>query len=165
MMLATTSTRWAKLKSLVKMAFFRAGREDIQLRGSAPFSRLTMNLFIASPSKLPNTLEAVRCKHRRKRRRSKLGSQSVFDGTHCPDIRRRLPQGRLSDRWLTPSTRQAPLHPLPDPILQFLDKDCCCNGPVLPHKLFWKCLHSKCEETPTACRLPPQIQCRSSRVI
>ena len=95
----------------------------------------------------------------------KLGSQLVFDGTHCPDIRRRLPQGRLNHHWLTPPTRQAPRHPLPDPILKFLDEDRWCSDPVLPHKLPWKCLHSKCEETPEPCRLPPQIQGRSSLVI
>ena len=64
MMLATTSTRCGILKSLVRMAFFRAGREDIQSRVSAPFNRLTINAVIASPSKLPNALEAVRCRRR-----------------------------------------------------------------------------------------------------
>ena len=39
---------------------FQSGREDIQLRVSVRFSRLTMNSVMASPSKLPNPLEAVR---------------------------------------------------------------------------------------------------------
>ena len=45
----------------------------------------------------------------------KMASQSVLDGTHCPDTRRRLPRGRLSHHWLMPPTLQAPRHPLPDP--------------------------------------------------
>ena len=73
MMLATTSTRWGILKSLVRMTFSRAGPEDIQSRDSAPFSRLTMNSVLASPSKLPNTLETVRCKHLLNTRRSENG--------------------------------------------------------------------------------------------
>ena len=73
MMLAKMSTRCGILKSLVRMAFFRAGREDIQSRVSAPFNRFTMNSVIATTSKLPNTLEDVRCKHRLKSRRSKTG--------------------------------------------------------------------------------------------
>ena len=52
---------------------FQCGREDIQSRVSAPFIRLTMNSVIASPSKLPKTLEDVRCKQRLKSRRSKTG--------------------------------------------------------------------------------------------
>ena len=73
MMLATTSTRLGLTKSLVRMAFFRVAREDIQSRVSAPFSRLTMKSVLASPSKLSKTLEAVRCKHHLNRRRSKNG--------------------------------------------------------------------------------------------
>ena len=73
MMVATTSTKFGILKSLVRMAFFKAGRKDIQSRVSAPFSRLTMYSVIGSPSKLPNTMEDVRCRHRLKSRRSKTG--------------------------------------------------------------------------------------------
>ena len=53
--------------------FFQSGPEDIQSRVSTPFSRLTMNSVIASPSRLPNTLEAVRCRHRLNSRTSKTG--------------------------------------------------------------------------------------------
>ena len=71
MMLA--STRWGIHKSLVKMAFLRARREDIQSRVSALFSQLTINSVMANPSKLLNTVEAVHCKQRLNERRSKLG--------------------------------------------------------------------------------------------
>ena len=67
------STRWGIRKSLVKIAFLRAGRGEIQPRVSAPFSQLTGNSVMASSSKLPNTLKAVHCKQRLNKRRSKLG--------------------------------------------------------------------------------------------
>ena len=50
-----------------RMALFR-GHPIARL---SDFIRLTMNSVMASPSKLPNTLEAVRCKHRSNSRRSK----------------------------------------------------------------------------------------------
>ena len=53
--------------------FLQSGARDIQSRVSAPFNRLTMNSVIASPPKLPKTLEEVRCKQRLKSRRSKTG--------------------------------------------------------------------------------------------
>ena len=56
-----------------KMAFFRVDRDDIQSRVSVPFSQFTMNLVTANPSKLPNTLEAISCKHCLNKRRSKHG--------------------------------------------------------------------------------------------
>ena len=52
---------------------FQYGREDFQSRVSAPFNLLTMNSVIASPSKLPKTLEEVRCKQRLQSRRSETG--------------------------------------------------------------------------------------------
>ena len=73
MLCSTTSTRWGKTKSFVKMAFLRAGREVIQSRVSALFSRLTITSAMASPSKKPNTLEAVPCKQSLNERRSKVG--------------------------------------------------------------------------------------------
>ena len=98
-MLATTSNRWRILKSLVRMAFFRVGREDVQSPVSAPFSRLMMNSVSASPSKLPNALEAVRCKHRSNRRRSNNGDSISF----C-----RYPLPRYSQNAFT-STDEPPL--------------------------------------------------------
>ena len=167
MMLATTSKRWGILKSLVRMAFFRAGREDIQSRVSAPFSRLTMNSVQSSQAR-PSyqthwKLSAVDTGE--KGEDQKLGSQSVFDGTLCPDTRRRLPRGRSSHQWLTPPTRHAPEHPLPYPMLLLLDEDRCSSDPAMPSKLFWRCLHPKCKETAAPCRLPPQTLHRTSRVI
>ena len=78
MMLATTSTRWGIPMSLVKMAFLRARREDMQSRVSAPFSRLTMNSVMASPFQLPNTLEVVHSKQCLKKRRSKFRKSFSF---------------------------------------------------------------------------------------
>ena len=65
----------------------------------------------------------------------KMVSQWVSNGTHCPDTRKKLPRGQLSHRWLTPPTHQAPMHPLFNPILTFLDEDRCCSDPALSHKL------------------------------
>ena len=83
-MLATTSTRWGTPKFLVNMAFLRMGWEDIQSRVSALFSQLTKNLVVASPSNLPNTLEAVRCKKRSNKRRSKHGWSISFSRYPLP---------------------------------------------------------------------------------
>ena len=94
-----------------------------------------------------------------------MGSQLAFDGTHCPDSRKKLPRVRLSHRWLTPPTRQAPMHPLFDPMLKFFDQDCCCSDQALPHKLSWRCLCPTCEETLAFYRLPPQIPRCSSHAI
>ena len=47
-----------------------------------------------------------------------MGNQLVFHATHCPDIRKRFPQVRLSHRWLTPPTRQAPMHSLFEKLLK-----------------------------------------------
>ena len=94
----------------------------------------------------------------------KMVSHWVSNGTHCPDTRKKLPRGQLSHRWLTPPTHQAPMHPLFDPILTFLDEDRCCSDPALPHKISWRCLCPTCEETPAPCRLPPHIPHCSSRV-
>ena len=94
-----------------------------------------------------------------------LGSQSVFDGTQCPNIRRRLPRGRSNHQRLTLPTRQAPKQPLPDPMLSLPDEDRCCSDPAWPHKLSWRYLCPTCKETPAPCRLPPQSLHRSFRVI
>ena len=56
---ATTSTRWGFLKSFVRLALLRAGREAIQSRVSANFSRLMLILVIEKLSKLSKTLEAA----------------------------------------------------------------------------------------------------------
>ena len=53
--------------------FSQSGAEDIQSRVSAIFSRLTMNSVMASPSKPPNSIEAVHCRQRLNKRRSKTG--------------------------------------------------------------------------------------------
>ena len=95
----------------------------------------------------------------------KLGSQWVAYDTHCLDIHRRLAQGRSRHRWLTPLERQAPMHPLPVPMLKFPNRDRCCSNPVLPHRLSWRCPRPKCEETPAPCHLPPQTPHCSSRAI
>ena len=86
-----------------------------------------------------------------------MDSKLASDGTHWPDVRKRLPRVWLSHRWLSPSTYQAPMHPLFDPMLNFLDKDRCCGDPALPHKLSWRCLCPACEKTPALCRLPAQF--------
>ena len=58
-MFATASTSSGIARRLVKMAFFRAGREAIQSRLSAPFSLLMINSVMEYGSKVPKTLDAV----------------------------------------------------------------------------------------------------------
>ena len=72
-MLLTTSTSDGINSSLVMMARRRLERDIIQSRCSAPFRRGTINSVIEKGSKDPMTEEETLCKHRFKRRRSKMG--------------------------------------------------------------------------------------------
>ena len=72
-MLLTTSTRDGIHSSPVMMARRRLDRDIIQSRCSAPFRRVTMNSVIEKGSKDPKTEEDTFCKHRFRRRRSKMG--------------------------------------------------------------------------------------------
>ena len=72
-MLLTTSTRDGIDSSPVMMARRRLDRDIIQSRCSAPFRRLTTNSVIEKGSKDPKTEDDTFCKHRFRRRRSKMG--------------------------------------------------------------------------------------------
>ena len=77
-MLLTTSTRDGIDSSPVMIARRRLVRDIIQSRRSAPFSRVTMNSVIEKGSKDPKTEEDTFCKHRFRRRRSKMGYTTSF---------------------------------------------------------------------------------------
>ena len=72
-MLLTTSTSDGIDSSPVLMARRRLERDIIQSRCSAPFTRVTINSVMEKGSKDPKTEEETFCKHRFKRRRSKMG--------------------------------------------------------------------------------------------
>ena len=72
-MLLTTSTRDGIDSSPVMMARRRLVRDIIQSRCSTPFSHVTMNSVIEKGSKDPKTEDDTFCKHRFRRRRSKMG--------------------------------------------------------------------------------------------
>ena len=72
-MLLTTSTGDGIDSSPVMMARQRLDRDIIQSRCSAPFRRVTINSVIEKGSKDPKTEEDTFCKHRFRRRRSKMG--------------------------------------------------------------------------------------------
>ena len=72
-MLLTTSTKDGIDNSPVMMARQRLDRDIIQTRCSAPFRRVTVNFVIEKGSKDPKTEEDTFCKHRFRRRRSKMG--------------------------------------------------------------------------------------------
>ena len=72
-MLLTTSTRDGIDSSPVMMARRRLDREIIQSRCSAPFRRVTINSVIERGSNDPKTEDDTFCKHRFRRRRSKMG--------------------------------------------------------------------------------------------
>ena len=72
-MLLTTSTRDGIDSSPVMMARRRLDRDIIQSRCSAPFRRVTINSVIEKGSKDPKMEEDTFCKHRFRRRRSKMG--------------------------------------------------------------------------------------------
>ena len=77
-MLLTTSTSDGIDSFPVMMARRRLERQIIQLRSSAPFRRVTINSVIEKGSKDPKTEEDTFCKHRFKRRRSKMGYSTNF---------------------------------------------------------------------------------------
>ena len=118
--------------------FSQRGWDDIKSRISALFSQYTKNWVIASPSKLPNTLEVVRCKQGLNRRRSKLGSSISFW---------QYPLPRYSQKA---STRMvdSPVQLLIHPVLKLLDNDRYCNKPTLPHKFSERYIYPRCEERP-----------------
>ena len=72
-MLLTTSTRDGIDSSPVMVARRRLDRDIIQSRCSALFSRVTINSVIEKGSKNPKTDDDTFCKHRFRRRRSKMG--------------------------------------------------------------------------------------------
>ena len=72
-MLLTTSTSDGIDSSPVIMARRGLERDIIQSRCSAPFRRMTINSVIERGSEDPKTEEETFCKHRFKRRRSKMG--------------------------------------------------------------------------------------------
>ena len=72
-MLLTNSTRDGIDSSPVMMARQRLNRDIIQSRCSAPFRRVTINSVIEKGSKDPKTEDDTFCKHRFRRRRSKMG--------------------------------------------------------------------------------------------
>ena len=73
MMLLTTSTRDGIDSSPVIVARRRLDRDIIQSRCSAPFRCVTINSVIEKGSKNPKTEDDTFCKHRFRRRRSKMG--------------------------------------------------------------------------------------------
>ena len=93
-----------------------------------------------------------------------LGSQLASDYAHCPDSRKRPPRGWLTRRWPKPLTRLAPVHLLFDPMLKFLDDNCCCSNPTLANRLSGRCVCPTCEETPALRRRLPQTPPYTSRV-
>ena len=72
-MLLTTSTRDGIDSSPVMMARRRLDRDIIQSRCSALFRRVTINSVIEKGNKDPTKEEGSSCKHRFRRRRSKMG--------------------------------------------------------------------------------------------
>ena len=72
-MLPTTSTRDGMDSSPVMMARRRLVRDIIQSRCSAPFNRVTINSVMEKGSKDPKTEDDTFCRHRFRRRRSKIG--------------------------------------------------------------------------------------------
>ena len=72
-LLLTTSTRNGIDSSPVMMARRRPDRDSIQSRCSATIRRVTINSVIEKGSKDPKTEEDTFCKHRFRRRRSKMG--------------------------------------------------------------------------------------------
>ena len=76
--LASTSTNSGIVRLLMMIAFFSAGREAIQSPLSAPFSLFTMNSVMEYESRVPKTLDAVRCKQRLKKRKSNNGYSINF---------------------------------------------------------------------------------------
>ena len=72
--LATTSTSSGMTILLLMMAFFGAGRKAIQSRLSTPLSLSTMNSVIEQRSRSPRKHDAVRWRHRLKRRKSNNGN-------------------------------------------------------------------------------------------
>ena len=72
-MLLTTSTRDGIDSSPVMMARRRLDRDIIQSQCSAHFRHVTINSVIEKGSKDPKTEEDTFCKHRFRRRRSKMG--------------------------------------------------------------------------------------------
>ena len=72
-MLLTTSISDGIDSSPVMMARRRLERDIIQSRCSVPFRRVTITSVIEKGSKDPKTEEETFCKHRFKRRRSKMG--------------------------------------------------------------------------------------------
>ena len=72
-MLLTTSTTDGIDSSPVMMARRRLDLDIIQSRCSAPFRRVTINFVVEKGSKDPKTEEDTFCKHRFRRRRSKMG--------------------------------------------------------------------------------------------
>ena len=81
-MLLTTSTSDGIDSSPVMMARRRLDRDIIRSRCSAPFRRVTMNSVIEKGSKDPKTKDDTFCKHRFRRRRSKMGILPVCASTH-----------------------------------------------------------------------------------
>ena len=71
-MFLTTSTSDGIDSSPVMIAGRRLERDIIQLRCSAPFRRVTINSFNEKGSNDPKTEEETFCKHRFKRRGSKI---------------------------------------------------------------------------------------------
>ena len=72
-MLLTASTRDGIDSSPVLMARRRPDRDIIQSQCLAPFRRVTINSVIEKGSKDPKMEEDTFCKHRFRRRRSKMG--------------------------------------------------------------------------------------------
>ena len=72
-MFLTTSTSDGIDSSPVMMARRRLERDIIQSRFFAPFRRVTINSVIENGSNDPKTEEETFCKHRFRRRRSKMG--------------------------------------------------------------------------------------------
>ena len=77
-MLLMTSTSDGINSSPVMMARRRLGRDIIQSRCSAHFRRVTINSVIEKGSQEPKTEEETFCKHRFKRRKSKMGYSTSF---------------------------------------------------------------------------------------
>ena len=163
-MLATMSTRWGIPKSFVKMVSLRAGWEDIQSRVSALFNRLTMNSVMTSPSKLTNTLGAVRCKQRLNKRRSKLGLSISFWRYPLPSYSQRASTRMVDPPLIETTDTSVPSASLLRINAENFYEDCCSSDPTLPQNFSGRCLSRRCEEAPALRRLVPLTPRYSSRV-
>ena len=108
-MLLTTSTRDGIDSSPVMMARRRLDRDINQSRCSAPFGRVTINSVIEKGSKDPKTEEETFCKHRFRRRRSKMGYSTNLCEYPLPNYSLYVSPTHATRQKLQPGTLNHPL--------------------------------------------------------